>query len=824
MQTVFATVRQAINHRALLRTACCLTLAGIFLASIPPGYATTNPAGAEDVAFCRLVESREDPNLIAGAAAKPVFLNADAPRTVRMVYFRPNDRPFRAEVVDSMKKTIQQIQGFFAAEMQRHGYGNRTFRFETDRQGEPLVRDVVGEHADVHYLNGGGAVGEIWRSAGRARIEINVIDLSAQTIPTLGGPAGAVASRTAEGGWVLVPGSFSWTTIAHELGHTFGLEHDFRDDEFIMSYGGGNRRRLSACAAEFLSVHPFLDDSIPEAKGSSLSSFELLSPLGYAADSKSIPIQVRIEDARGLHQVFLFATSGLPHFAAGHREVKACRSFSGERTAFVEFDYDGVIPSDNRSSLADPIVHRMHVWAVDTSGRIGRLYIPMYQLSERHVATLDEPGVTSLAFSPSRPALVSGALNSPVRFWDLRNQQIIARFGRESTAFSVAISPDGATLATEHNGTAKLWDLSTGSNTATINVQPGDYRFRYVAFLPPGGGTLAVLSGNKTVKLWNIATGADYAELEHDSRVTSVSFSPDGARLASGSTDGTLYLWDASTGKRIADWEGHDGWVGAVASSTLYGGTLATKAGWDGLVKLWDVKTLRHVGTIENIRGGSSMAFSPDGVILACASGEVVKLWHVGTRTQVDALAHRGIVDVVVFSPDGNTLASGSPYGVELWDAVEWQPRPRELAVVAGDVQRDIPGARLSDALIVQVRDQYGEPLAGSHVTFSVTEGSGTLAMSDVTTDSSGRAATTLILGGEPGPIKVAAKVRGLDAVHFTATIEATPDFDGDGEVGFADFVLFARAFGGSDLRFDLNANGAVDFADFILFANHFGR
>ena len=555
-----------------------------------------------------------------------------------MVYFRPNDRPFRAAVVDSMKKTILQIQGFFAAEMQRHGYGNRTFRFETDRQGEPLVRLVVGEHADVHYLNGGSAVSEIWRAAGRARIEINVIDLSAQTIPYLGGPAGAIASRNAEGAWVLVPSSFSWTTVAHELGHTFGLEHDFRDDEFIMSYGWGNRRRLSACAAEFLSIHPFFSDSIPEVEGASLSSFELLSPLGYAADSKSVPVRVRIEDARGLHQVFLYATSGLPHFAVGHREVKACRSFSGERNALVELDYDGVIPSDRRSSLADPIVHRMHVWAVDTSGRIGRLYIPMYQLSERHIAAIEEPWITSLAFSPSWPALVTGAQNSPVRFWDVRNRQRIASFGDESTAFAVAISPDGATLATEHNGTANLWDVSTGSKTAAYRVQPGDVRYRYVAFSPPRGGTLAVLSGNETIMLWNIATGASYAELEHDSGVTCVSFSPDGARLASGSNDGTLHLWDASTGKRIAGWEGQDGWVGEVAFSPPDGAILASMEGWDGLVKLWDVKTLRHVATIENIRGGSSMAFSPDGAVLACASGEVANLWHLSTQSRIDAL------------------------------------------------------------------------------------------------------------------------------------------------------------------------------------------
>ena len=58
----------------------------------------------------------------------------------------------------------------------------------------------------------------------------------------------------------------------------------------------------------------------------------------------------------------------------------------------------------------------------------------------------------------------------------------------------------------------------------------------------------------------------------------------------------------------------------------------------------------------------------------------------------------------------------------------------------------------------------------------------------------------------------------------FFAIAIDPPDFDGDGEVGFGDFVLFARAFGGSDAGFDLNDSGTVDFADFLLFARYFGR
>jgi hypothetical protein len=47
-------------------------------------------------------------------------------------------------------------------------------------------------------------------------------------------------------------------------------------------------------------------------------------------------------------------------------------------------------------------------------------------------------------------------------------------------------------------------------------------------------------------------------------------------------------------------------------------------------------------------------------------------------------------------------------------------------------------------------------------------------------------------------------------------------DFNGDGLVGFGDFVLFAQGFGGMDTRFDLNGDGQVGFGDFLIFGGLF--
>ena len=147
---------------------------------------------------------------------------------------------------------------------------------------------------------------------------------------------------------------------------------------------------------------------------------------------------------------------------------------------------------------------------------------------------------------------------------------------------------------------------------------------------------------------------------------------------------------------------------------------------------------------------------------------------------------------------------------------------PRALTKFSGDEQVSEAGAALGQPLVVEVRDQNGNPLPGATITFAITAGGGTLSATTVPTNADGRASTKLTLGRLPGTYTVRATVVGLQPVTFTITAKASPDFDGDGETGFSDFFLFADAFGGSDPRFDLDGSGSVDFGDFFLLADHF--
>ncbi|MFO8070631.1 MAG: Ig-like domain-containing protein, partial [Polyangia bacterium] len=70
-----------------------------------------------------------------------------------------------------------------------------------------------------------------------------------------------------------------------------------------------------------------------------------------------------------------------------------------------------------------------------------------------------------------------------------------------------------------------------------------------------------------------------------------------------------------------------------------------------------------------------------------------------------------------------------------------------ELVIAGGDDQTGINTTTLSNPLVVEARDQHGNPVDGVEVSFAVTSGSGTLAPSaPQITDADGLAQTYLTL------------------------------------------------------------------------------
>ena len=95
------------------------------------------------------------------------------------------------------------------------------------------------------------------------------------------------------------------------------------------------------------------------------------------------------------------------------------------------------------------------------------------------------------------------------------------------------------------------------------------------------------------------------------------------------------------------------------------------------------------------------------------------------------------------------------------------------LTIVSGDNQTGLTGAVLANSFVVEVRDQYDDPMAGVTVTFGVSEGGGSLSAATATTDANGWAESTLTLGSGTGTNTVEVSVEGItEAAIFNAVAE----------------------------------------------------
>ncbi|WP_246442715.1 hypothetical protein [Rhodococcus triatomae] len=156
----------------------------------------------------------------------------------------------------------------------------------------------------------------------------------------------------------------------------------------------------------------------------------------------------------------------------------------------------------------------------------------------------------------------------------------------------------------------------------------------------------------------------------HDGAVYHTAVGPNGI-AASASYDRTIRLWNvdgprAQVGPPLV---GHTSWVTSVAFSP--DGALLASGSGDHTVRLWDVRDPEHPrpigGPLEGHDGAIYMvAFSPDGRTVASAGDDgTVRLWNVEDPEAVvdrspPLRGHTAAVRSVAFSPDGRTLVSGS--------------------------------------------------------------------------------------------------------------------------------------------------------------------
>ncbi|MCW5316826.1 protein kinase [Nostoc sp. KVJ3] len=253
--------------------------------------------------------------------------------------------------------------------------------------------------------------------------------------------------------------------------------------------------------------------------------------------------------------------------------------------------------------------------------------------------------------------------------------------GNENSVLSVAISPDGQTIASSGgNRTIKLWNLATGQQISSLNTYSQQVN---AVVISPDGKTLVSGSDDSTIKIWNLATGKQIRTLEgHSDAVHALAISADSETLVSGSDDNTIKIWDLATGEQIRTLVGHTFWVRSVAISP--DGVILASGSFDKTIKIWNLTKGYSIRTLErNSQTVTAVAISPDGKILASASRDrTIKLWDLVTGKEIRTLAgHTNTVTTIAFSADGKIIASGSrDRTIKLWNLATGE----EIVTLAG--------------------------------------------------------------------------------------------------------------------------------------------
>ena len=254
------------------------------------------------------------------------------------------------------------------------------------------------------------------------------------------------------------------------------------------------------------------------------------------------------------------------------------------------------------------------VWLVDT----GKL---LQTLAGKARSVAMGPDGTSVA--------VGGAEVTTV--WDPATGALRQTIATGATP-NLAFSRDGKSLTTispRYSGvtfsgfTVSVWDLKTGQSLKSFVIAVN--KDIYCRAISPGAGRLAIARDDRSVRIWDVESEKETAILMgHEDRVTALAFSPDGATLVTASFDKSVRIWDAASGKE-------------------------RKRLGDGYEK------------------GPQLSFSPDGNTLAILGDKEVELWDLkaGTRSSASyRTPSTGVFlpECVEISADGRTLLAGGSF------------------------------------------------------------------------------------------------------------------------------------------------------------------
>jgi WD40 repeat protein len=296
---------------------------------------------------------------------------------------------------------------------------------------------------------------------------------------------------------------------------------------------------------------------------------------------------------------------------------------------------------------------------------------------ERHVGA-----VWRVALSGDARRAYSAGDDKVIRVWDTATGAEVGRLqGHGARVLSLALSPDGRILLSgSSDATVRAWDTASGKELRRLEGVTGECWG--IAFSPDGKHALAEggEEGAGHFGLWEVATGK---QLHHfTGQANCLAFHPDGQHLLLGGSGGRMKLLEIETGRQVRSFEGHTGWIRAVAISAdgrralsvsgdkNLGSPNPQPAENDSTVRCWGleegVKPYVFRGHTHTVSAGAFVAGQTR--ILSASLDQTIRLWDLATEKELLRWHLEAPVVCLAVSPDGRYAFSGGTDGIgRLW-------------------------------------------------------------------------------------------------------------------------------------------------------------
>ena len=749
------------------------------------------------------------------------------PYTVRLIYFLPSGREPRPNIDADMDALIKVVQEDYARDMERHGFGRKTFRFETDTTGKAVVHHVNGQFTAAYYEHGtfGKVTNELPEQFDLSK---NIYLIVVDSGYLIDGSPGLAGGRTAIINSIEKDLSSYRYLVSHELRHTFGLLHDFRVD------ARGFTPEISKCTAEFLDVHRYFNAPLQSPNLLRNTTTQMFPP-SLVSPPNTIRLRFEVADPDGLHQARLHT----PEVKVGGGFL-ACKR-TGTRST-VEFITTALLPKTKFVSLQMIDVHGNISWGVSYPIDMTSLLPPpeVVLIPDANLAaavreaiglaqgdaitshTMLELVILAMGNHPitwGHPITDLTGLEHAVRLsvLDLSVKSVsdISGLGGLTQLTSLRLRGNSISDISGLGGLTQLTSLDLWGNfISDISALGGLTQLTYLNLRDNSVSDISALGDLTNLthldlrdnSVSDISALAGLTNLTHlDLRDNSVS---DISALGGLTQLTYLNLRDNSvsdisalagltnlTYLNLRDNSVSD--ISALAGLT----NLTTLDLWNNSVS--DISALRGLTNLttldlwnNSVSDISALAGLTQLAVLVLAGNPVSDISALAGLTQLAVLvltgnsvsdisplvANRGLGSGDTVYVMRNPLSYASIHthiptlqsrGVEV--GFDNQAHPA-LLKISSDNQNGASFAPLSRPFIVEAQDESGSALAGISVTFAVTAGGGTLSTIITRTDENGRAQSTLTLGPNLGTNTVKVSAAGIEStVIFHAIADKIP-------------------------------------------------